>query len=204
MDFQKAPLRKTLKSSFPSSKIYIENDANCAALAESQFGAGKNKNHFILLTLGSGVGCALISNKKLYRGKGGAVEFGATKITGENKIFEHLAAGNASVTLAKKSISKNITSKELEELAKKGNKKALAVYKQIGHNLGIGLANLYYIFDPDCIILGGGFSRVRFFHQEAKATLNKLYKLYPKPVILKAKFGDDAGLIGASLLTKNQ
>ena len=192
-------LSKILKEKF-RIPIYLDNDANCAGLAELSYGTGKNLNNFILLTLGTGIGGAIIINKKLYRGNGAAGEIGSMIIQ-DKKIFEDFASGNASIELAKK-IGLKTTSSEIELKADKGDKKALAVYQQIGEFLGIGLANLAHIFDPDAIILGGGFSRVKHIHSPAKKTFEKLYDIPPKPKILKTKFGDDAGLIGAALLPK--
>ena len=183
--------------------VFIENDANCAGLAELHYGAGKNLNNFVLLTLGTGIGGAVIINKKLYRGNGGAGEIGSIYLK-DKTIFEHLASGDASVALAHKQGFKNITSLELEHLANKGNKKAKEVYNKIGENLGIGLANISYILDPDAILLGGGFSRVKHIYAPAQKALNKFYNITPKPKLLKARFGDDAGLIGAALLSKKQ
>jgi glucokinase len=201
MDFDNVPLKSILQKKFPRQKVYIENDGSCAALAELHYGAAKPYTNSILLTLGTGIGGGIIIDKKLYTGNGGAGEIGSMRIQDEI-IFEHFASGNASLTIAIKHGFKKTTSRELEELAKKGNKKAISTYNEVGHNLGIGLANLAYIFDPDCIIIGGGFSRVKFVYPSAIKTLNSLYKLSPKPKIIRAKFGDDAGLIGAALLPK--
>ena len=198
-DINEISLSKILKSKF-HVPVYLDNDANCAGLAELHYGAGKSLNNFVLLTLGTGIGGAIIINKKLYRGKGGAGEIGSM-IIDDKTIFENLASGNASVEIAKKFGFKKTDSFELEAKANKGDKKALAVYQKIGEYLGIGLANLAYIFDPDAIILGGGFSRVKHIYAPAQKTLNKLYNLNPKPKILNAKFSDNAGLIGAALLS---
>ena len=199
MDINNVPLGRILKSKFKRN-IYLENDARCAGIAELTYGAGKIFNNFILLTLGTGIGGAIFVNGKLYRGTGAAGEIGSMFI--DNKIFEHLASGNASLVLAKHSGLINISSKDLEDLAKKGNKKVLKNYNKIGHFLGIGLANLAYIFSPEVFIIGGGFSKVKYIYPEAIKTLKELYKLNPKPKIIKAKFGDDAGLIGAAFLPK--
>src|SRR3989338_72240 len=76
------------------------------------------------------------------------------------------------------------------------------LYLWNGGALGIGMANLAYLFDPEVIIIGGGFSRVKYIYPAMEKTLKELYYLEPKPKIVKAKFGDDAGLIGAALLMK--
>ena len=78
----------------------------------------------------------------------------------------------------------------------------MKVYERVGYYLGVGLANLSYAFDPDILVLGGGFSRVKHIYPNATKTLHLLYNIDPKPKIVKARFGDDAGLIGAALLAK--
>ncbi len=224
MDFNDIALKGILQKKF-NAKVYVENDANCAGLAELHHGVGRGKNNFVLLTLGTGIGGAVIIDKELYRGNGGAGEIGSMimsrcfsnnslhlehpKVHTKRKdflichdIFEHLASGSASVKIAHESGLKNITSLELEERANKKDKMALKVYERVGYYLGVGLANLSYAFDPDILVLGGGFSRVKHIYPNATKTLHLLYNIDPKPKIVKARFGDDAGLIGAALLAK--
>lgn len=201
-DMNGVQLTKLLKSKFPGKKVFVENDANCAALAEFYYGAGRGKKNIILITLGSGIGCGGILDGRLYRGQGGAIEVGSMRIDGEKYIWEDVASGDGSVFLAHKNGMKGINSLELEREADKGNKKALRVYGVVGKYLGIGLSNLAYIFDPELLIVGGGFSRVKHVYPEMYKTFKKLYELNPKPKIVKARFGDDAGLIGAGLLAK--
>lgn len=201
-DMNGAPLTKLLRTKFRGVKVFVENDANCAALAEFHYGVGRGKNNFVLLTLGSGIGGGAILDGKLYRGQGGAIEPGSMRILDE-KIFEHLASGNASVKMAHEMGISGVSSLELEEMANRGNKKAKGVYDRVGHFLGVGLANLAYLFDPQVLVIGGGFSRVKHIYPTMNSTFKKLYKLNPKPAIVKAKFGDDAGLIGAALLLKD-
>lgn len=200
-DMEGAPLSKLLKARFKKAKVFVGNDAKCATLAEFHYGAGKGKRNMILLTLGSGIGGGVIINKKLYLGEGGAPEPGSGMIIDHEELFEHLASGNASVKLAHES-GLNVDSLELEEMANKRDERAKAVYDKVGHYLGIGISNLVYLFDPQLVVIGGGFSRVKHIYPEMQRTYEKFYKLNPKPKIVKAKFGDDAGLIGAALLIK--
>ena len=202
-DMNGTPLTKLLKAKF-WKKVYVENDANCAALAELNYGAGKGKKNFILLTLGSGIGGGVIVDGKLLSGNGGAGEIGSMRIEGEKYIWEELASGDASVRLAREAGLRGITSLELERRADAGDKKAKAIYNKVGYYLGLGIANLVYIFDPETVLIGGGFSRVKHIYSSMEKTFGKLYELNPKPKIMKARFGDDAGLIGASLLAKEK
>jgi predicted NBD/HSP70 family sugar kinase len=200
-DINDISLSGILKKEF-KVPVFVENDANCAGLAELHFGAGKGKKNFVLLTLGTGIGGAAIVNGKLYIGNGGAMEPGSMIIDKE-KIFEYWASGNASVRIAREEFGfKGISSLELEEKANNGNKKAIAVYDKVGRYLGIGLLNLTFIFDPDILILGGGFARVKHIYPPMEKAFKEFYNITPVPPIVRAKLGVDAGLIGAGLLTK--
>jgi glucokinase len=198
-DMNGTPLTSILKEKF-GERVFVENDANCAALAELHYGAGKDVRNFILLTLGTGIGGGAVINGKIYRGQGGAIEPGSMRIQ-NGKIFEYWASGNASVRLAHEA-GLNVTSLELEEMANKGDKKAKAIYDKVGYYLGLGLANLTYLFDPELFVIGGGFSRVKHIYSPMQSTFKEMYELNPKPQIVRARFGDDAGLIGASILAK--
>jgi glucokinase len=202
-DMGGVPLSKMLGKRFGDSKIFVDNDAKCATLAEFHYGTGKGKRNFILLTLGSGIGCGVIENGRLLRGEGGAPEPGSGMIIDHEELFEHLASGNASVRFAHKEGMK-VDSLELEEMANNGDKKAKGIYDKVGYYLGIGIANLVYIFDPQLVVIGGGFSRVKHIYPAMHRTYKKFYRINPKPEIVKAKFGDDAGLIGAGLLVKER
>ncbi len=199
MDFNDVPLKKILRQKF-KVPIYIDNDANCAALAELYYGTGKKYNNFVLLALGTGIGGAIVINKNLYRGKGAAGEIGSM-ILGD-KIYEQIASGSAQTTIAKKHGLNNLSHFELQELAKNGNKKALAVFNEISKNLAMGLTNLAFTLSPDVFIFSGGFANFRLIYPKTQTTLKKLYPLNPKLKIIEAKFKDAGGLIGAALLPK--
>ena len=90
MDFNNIDIKKILENKF-KSKVYIDNDANCAGIGELYYGNGKDKKNFVLLTLGTGIGGAIIINNKLYRGSGFAGDPGHILIN--NIIFEKIASG---------------------------------------------------------------------------------------------------------------
>ena len=198
MDFSNVNLKKLLKERY-KVPVYIDNDANCAGLGEKQFGLGKQHKNFVLLTLGTGVGGAIFIDNKLYRGLSFAGEPGHMLI--DNKSLEELASAKASIVLAKQK-GLNVTPLELESLAKKGDKKAISIYKQIGHDLGKGLLNIAYLLDPEIFILGGGFSKVKFIYKEASKVLHENDLVKRNIPVKHAKLGDNAGLIGAALLSE--
>ena len=90
----------------------------------------------------------------------------------------------------------------IRELADKGDKRALELFKDRGYDLGIGLLNIAYLFDPEAFIIGGGFANVPYVLDEAQVVLNKFDSIDRNIKILHAKLGDEAGLVGAALLEK--
>ncbi len=199
----KTPIKKIIEKKF-KIKTKIENDANCAALAESR--ANKKRN-LVCLTLGTGVGSGIILNNKMYYGKGGGAEFGHTVIEkegikcvcGNRGCLEEYVSARAICRTAKKYGIKENDVKKIEELARK-NKKARLVFEEMGKNLGIGLANIVNIFDPELIILTGGISKAAdFFLKTAVKELNS--RAWFKPCTVKvSKLNSYGGAIGAALL----
>ncbi len=201
MDYTGVDLKSILKNRY-KIPVFVDNDANCAGLGELYYGAGKGKKNFILLTLGTGIGGAIIINGALYRGTGFAGEPGHSLVRG--KYFEHIASAPASIKLGQKLIRKDITSEEIEQLATKGNKKAKKVYNTIGEYIGESLVNMAMYLDPEIIILGGGFAKVKHIYPSMLKTFKQKDILPRKIPIVHAKLSDDAGLIGAALLAKEK
>lgn len=199
MDFNKVQLKKILKSRFPNSKIKIENDANCAGIAESEYGHGKKRKNFVLITLGTGVGGAVFVNGRLYKGNGYASELGDMRLC-EMSSLENISSGTYANNLARKNGFKD--NFELSKKAKKGNILAIRIFSRIGENLGVGLFNLAQILDPEVIIIGGGFSNAPYVIPKARSVLHKLDPMKRKIPVLKAKLRNDVGLIGAGALFK--
>ena len=199
-------LCKILRKDF-KTKIKIENDANCFALAEALMGAGKRANIVLGITLGSGVGGGLIIENKIYRGAFGnagevghmAINFDGLKCNcGSVGCFEAYASQKYIDTRTK------ISATELDKLAKKGNKAAKEIWEDFGKNLGIGIANLVNILDPEIIVIGGGFSQAgEFILKPARDEARKriLSPLSRKNIkIKKSKLGNFAGAMGAGTL----
>ncbi|MBE9143616.1 ROK family protein [Planktothrix mougeotii] len=186
--------------------VILANDANCAGLGEAWLGAGRRFQNLILLTLGTGVGGAIILNGELFVGhQGAAGELGLISINFDGPICNSGNRGSLEQYTSVQGIRRD-TGLEPAELAKKavtGDKKALEYWQQYGKLLGIGLANLIYVLTPEAIILGGGISAgADLFLPSLKAELEERVLLICREglEILIAELGNQAGMIGAAKL----
>ena len=207
-------------------RVLLENDANAAALGEMWRGAARGCRTIICLTLGTGVGGGIILDGKLWRGIDGtageighmSVEpFGGVKCKcGNFGCLEVYASATAVVRMTREgqaqhpssrlhSISTDqLTSAEVHRAAVKGDPLALDVFHSVGVHLGIAMASIVDIFNPEMIVIGGGVSAAcdlfaRFAQEEV------MKRAFPVPAqrcrITKAECGDDAGLLGAAWLS---
>ncbi len=142
--------------------VFLDNDADVAALAEWKFGAGKTTKNMIYLTISTGIGGGIIIDGKLYRGLGNAGEIGHMIVDIKSKVrstsgipgdLESSASGTGIAKMAK--IIGLATSKEVFDSARKGHRRAKKIVNTALNVLGIGLVNCIHIFDPELIILGG-------------------------------------------------
>jgi len=166
------PLEEKLNSMLPK-KTYIENDANCAALAELVAGAGKKYDNFIYITLSTGIGGGIVIGGEIYRGaEGTAGEIGHMIIDvngpqcgcGRTGCWEALASGTAISKLAKETPEITEEGKEVNailaaDLAEKGNESALKIFQKVVEYNAIGISNLANILNPQAVILGGGLTK---------------------------------------------
>jgi glucokinase len=203
--WKRVPLKKILEQHFNTS-VFVDNDANCAALAEAHFGAGKEARDFIYLTVSTGIGGGIIINRSLYRGaKGAAGEFGHMIIDprgpqcgcGKHGCFEAMASGSA---LKKKT---GMDALSIELAARQGDKDAQKAIRDIASCLALGIANLVNIFNPEMVIIGGGLSNMR---ELLITPIRQEFKQYALTLpaktvkIVKAKLGTKAGVLGAAAL----
>jgi len=187
-------------------KFYITNDANCFALAESKFGAGKKAKNIVGVTFGTGIGNGIIINKKLYVGThGGAGEFGHSIINpkglrckcGLRGDFESFCSGPAIVKRYYKAGGK-IKNADPKNIFNSNDKIAKKVMKETYEYLGMGLANIVNALDPDLIVLGGSVSNLNFYKEVNKAVRKYANKGVAKKVkIVKHKLMD-SGALGAA------
>lgn len=209
-----AELSKTIMSSV-GMKVYVENDVNAAALGEMWRGAGTGADTFVCITLGTGVGGAIIINRKLYKGvKGGAGELGHMTIEengdpcscGGAGCYERYASTSALLRNYLKQAKKQYDYVEEingEKIMEKVNKReglACNIYNMFIDHIVTGLINITYILDPGLIIIGGGISAQgkTFFDELNKRFKERVMESYgDHTVIVQAKLQNDAGIYGA-------
>jgi glucokinase len=190
--------------------VGIENDANAAAYAEFQFGAARDVESMIMLTLGTGCGGGAVIDGKLFRGW---AEFGHIVIeydglpcqgtcTGRGHL-EPYVTGTAATKLAQAEFGPAVDAHRLVRLADEGEARAVEILAGIGRRLGAGIGSLVNIFHPELVVIGGGFAAAgdfvldparEIFRREALAQAG-----YRIPIV-RAELGTAAGLIGAGLV----
>jgi glucokinase len=184
----------------------LANDANCAGLGEAWLGAGRRFRNLILLTLGTGVGGAIILEDKLFTGhQGAAGELGLITLNPDGPVCNSGNQGSLEQYLSVQAIRRR-TGKEPVELgvmARDGNKFALEFWETYGRDLGTGLASLIYVLTPEAIIIGGGVSAsAEFFFPATLAEIER--RVLPSSraglQLLTAELGNQAGMVGAAKL----
>lgn len=200
-------------------KAFIDNDANAAALGELWFGAGKGLKDLIYITVSTGIGGGIVVNGDLYRGKtGNAGELGHMTVEpsgpkcncGNFGCLEVMSSGTAIARVARERLlgckdsllsgCEKLTSKEVFECAAKGDSLAMEVVDYTVNYLGIGVASLVNIFDPEMVIIGGGVSKAGsiLFDKVKKVVHERCFDVMASSVkIVPAGLGTDAGVIGA-------
>ncbi|MFM2063095.1 MAG: Glucokinase [Cyanobacteriota bacterium] len=184
----------------------LANDANCAGLGEAWLGAGRNFQHLILLTLGTGVGGAVILDGKLFVGHQGAgAELGLITLNPDGPMCNSGNQGSLEQYTCISAIRRRTGKEpaELGALAQKGDPEALTFWQEYGKDLGIGLTSLIYVLTPQGIIIGGGVSAsFEYFLPAMQAEIEK--RVLPTSrvglQILPAELGNSAGMVGAAKL----
>jgi glucokinase len=184
----------------------IANDANCAGLGEAWLGAGRQFRHLILLTLGTGVGGAIILNNELFVGpQGAAGELGLITLNPNGPPCNSGNQGSLEQYASIQAIRRQagLDPAELGERAKAGDPQALEFWQSYGRNLGAGLASLIYVLTPEAIVIGGGVSAsAEFFFPTLRAEIER--RVLPSSCmdlqLLQAQLGNRAGIVGAAKL----
>ncbi len=216
------PLVEDIKSAF-NLPVYLENDANAAALGEFHFGAGKDVSNMVYMTLSTGIGGGIILNNKLIHGvrdSGGEVGHqtilpdGPLCNCGNRGCLEALSSGTGIARMFREKLASGRTSivtdwvKDLEEIsakiiadaAKVGDPLAREVWDSAIYYLGIGIANIITIISPEMVVLGGSLTKYgEELFIKVREIVKERVRLVPidEVKIVPAKLGDDVGILGA-------
>ena len=225
------PLRDAMSSRL-RLPVIVENDANAAAWAEWRFGAGRGEDHLVCVTLGTGIGGGMVLDGALVRGRYGvAGEYGHMQVVpgghrcecGNRGCWEQYASGNALVREGREMAVANspmahallreaggdpaaLTGPLVTKAAQAGDQAAVELLADVGHWLGVGIANLAAALDPGLFVIGGGVSDAGELilapaRESFRRTLTgRGYR--PEARIVRAQLGPEAGLIGAGDLAR--
>lgn len=220
-DFKNVPVRAIMQEVLPGMPIYMENDANVAALGENLFGAGRGKKSTVLITIGTGLGSGIIIDGKIFSGGFGGGEIGHTVIVadgkpctcGRNGCWEAYSSATGMVRMAKEAIGRHpesvmaargdeLNAWDIGKAEQAGDAAAVETLEEYYHYMAIGLVNVINVFRPDAVILGGGPSadgellRKPLYDRVAE----KVYGGRMDTELLIATLGNKAGIIGAAFL----
>lgn len=210
--------------------VYLENDANCAAIGEMTAGAGNGQKNVIYITLGTGVGSGIIVNGKLLRGAfGGGSEAGHMVVMYEGEqcscgrlgCWESYASATALAREGRMAAAKYpnceiynlvdgniklINAKMVFDAGDKGDEVALDIIDKYIKYIAIGVVNLVNIFEPQSVIIGGGVCAqgVKITRPIQQIVHDKAYGGDCKTVVRVAELGNEAGIVGAAMLGKYQ
>ena len=225
--FKNVPAKEMLVERF-GKPVYIDNDANCAALGEAVAGAGNGAKSVVAITLGTGVGSGIIVDGKLINGINGAAgEMGHMVIAvdgeqcncGRKGCWERYASATALISQTKAAMLEDKGSLMWElvdgdinkvggrtsfDAWRKGDKTATDVVNRYIYYVAVGIINIVNTFQPDVVCIGGGISNEgdNIIKPISEHVARERYSKYAavQSKIVKAQLGNDAGIIGAALL----
>jgi glucokinase len=205
--------------SFLGMRVLVENDANCAALGEYWRGAGRGTSSMFLFTLGTGVGGSLVIDGKLWQGHDGiAGEVGHTVIDingpecgcGNRGCLETFVSATAMIKAysRRKRLkagpgAQAVTAKAIADAARRGDRVAMDVVRSAAEALGVGIANVFHLYDPELILIGGGVSRagsILLAPAVSRARRAIFPQLSGRLKVKRTRLGDGAALVGAAYL----
>ena len=211
-DYTDTQFQKVLQERF-HVPVAVENDVNSAALGEAIFGAGKGKDPFLCLTYGTGIGGAIIENRHVYHGSSfSAGEFGAIITHAEEKLagtdpfdgcYERYASATALVKMVS-AVDPSLTNgRQIFTNLERPEIKAV-VNKWIDE-IVLGLATLIHIFNPSCVVLGGGIMVQPYILEQIHARIPQMVmSSFAHVQISSAELGNSAGLLGAYYLASQK
>lgn len=221
--WEQVPLASLIGARF-ALPVYLNNDANAAALGEWRYGAGRGHNHLVYVTLSTGIGGGVVSDGTLLLGSaGGAAEIGHICLQavggepcgcGRSGCFEAYASGTALVRRAQAHLQRaqapsrlselpELTPQAIAQVAGQGDWLASRLLAETIHYLAAGLASVLAVYDPAVLILGGGLTNL--WSELIAPAVQAMHRLTFAPgaerlLVTRPQLGDDAGLIGAGAL----
>lgn len=212
-----------------ATPVVLDNDANCTARAECSYGAARGAGDSIVVTLGTGIGGAVVIDGRVHRGANGmAGEFGHMQVVpdglpcecGGRGCWEQYSSGNALARSARARLDASaplrrlcqgdpdqLTGQMVTTAAEAGDPVALQAFASVGRWLGVGLANLVAAFDPEVVVVGGGVSAAgELLMEPARVALGESlvgvgHRVIPP--VLRASLGPEAGAVGAADLARS-
>lgn len=229
LQFHDVPLKAAMQAQFSNVPVYLANDANAAALAELHAGAFVGVKTAVLLTLGTGIGGGIILNGRMFNGgMGNGVELGHMVLAhggpictcGTRGCLETLCTATWLVQQGRRSIIdypkaliytqtggdlNRVTAKLVIDCAQAGDAIALDIFDRYVDQLGSAIVSCIHMLDPETIALGGGVSRAgEFLFEPVRENVRKKCFYETCAAIIPAQLGNDAGIIGAAMLSRNE
>jgi glucokinase len=207
-EVRQLPMRALLEGRLGIS-VVVDNDATCAGVAEWKNGAARNCDNALVITIGTGIGAALIANGQVMRGHHGfagesghhiVVHGGEECPCGRRGCWEQYASGSALRRMAN-----GVSGEEVLLRVAQEDPEAQLVLKEFASWVALGLFNLVNTLDPQIIVLGGGLGSSGVLRQFVSDALSKQMppsELRPAPLLVTAQLGPEAGAVGAALLGK--
>lgn len=195
-----------------SQRIVLENDAKAAALAEAYLGAARGTESSIYVTVSTGIGAGIVLNGRIWRGRHGvAGELGHITVMPGGPVsgadldgaLEAVASGTAIARDASYALNRDVSTAEAFSLAQQGHPGVRRVIAQAMKHIGVALADLQKVIDPEVFVIGGGVASVGdYFFHGVQAAADEYAQGFAPVTIRRAQLGPDAGVIGAALAAR--
>ena len=226
--YKQVPLRELIEAEMGIA-MTMDNDANVAALGEFRYGAGRGTRHLVMFTLGTGIGGGIIIEGEVLRGAtGGAAEVGhiiiadgvGSSLNGAHGRLETLAGRDPIIERAAlkmesgrdtllwnyikgpEALQQHLDPKIIDDAAEAGDELAREVLRETGHYVGLGIASMVNVFNPEVFVLGGKISNSKTLRESAERTAraSAIGSILAAARIVSAELGDNAGIMGAAEL----
>ncbi len=215
MGFKNVPIRDMISKEL-KLPVYLENDANCAALAESKIGVAKGMDPLVYVTISTGIGSGIVVNGQILSGSfSSAGELGHLTIVpdgrecpcGKKGCLELYSSGTAIARDGSANKGKELSTKEVFDLYRSGDREIKELVNIAAEDLGLALSSVYHLIDPACIVLGGSVTKA---YDCFKDPLIKALNKYTQPVenrdfnIKISSFDGEQVILGALIYGKGE